>query len=45
MLDFSNGNSFNGDSAYSNGHSMSVTCPREPWIWRLLSCNQDRGGL
>jgi hypothetical protein len=33
---FSNGNSF------SNGQSMS-TCPREPFLWRLLAAIQDRG--
>ena len=45
MLDFSNGNRFNGSSVYSNGHSAAIACPREPWIWRPLATIQDRGDI
>ena len=46
-MPYSNGNSFNGSSAYSNGESTNITGKSmEPWFTSgLLRSNQDRGSI
>jgi hypothetical protein len=44
---FSNGNSFNGSSAYGGGGGGGArgNPAREPFWWRFLSTDQDRGDI
>jgi len=42
---FSNGNSFNGSSAYGECQTAISNPGREPFFWRLLGPNQDRGDV
>jgi hypothetical protein len=41
---YSNGNSFNGSSARSDGGAHGNPA-REPFWWRFLSTSQDRGDI
>lgn len=45
-MPYSNGNSFNGSSACSDGQSAVITAGLEPWFTSgLLRSNQDRGDV